>query len=176
MESKTDLANPQPPVDESILKPKPTRKTPNFTPEHRQALAERMRKVNADRIAKSKSAENAKVREQKALEKDAKRKELEAEIERLKLEASQAPKFVAPIPKKTRQPKPRQDDHEPNYDELIAKARERPAPAPAPSPAQESDDDTEPEPTPVKARKPRAQKAPEPAPIYQPPKFIVKFL
>ena len=179
MDSNTDLANQIPPPNESILKPKPTRKTPNFTPEHRAALSERMKKVNADRIAKSKSAENAKLREQKALEKEQKRKELEAEIEKLKLEAAQAPKFVAPLPKKERVRKPREDDHEPNYDALIAKARERTTISA--DHVYESEDDTQPEPSPVKQRKPRApakspELAPAAAPVYQAPKLVVKFL
>jgi hypothetical protein len=168
MEAEQDLDK-NPPLNDSILKPKPTRKAPNFTPEHRAALAERMKKVNADRIAKSKSAENAKIREQKALEKEQKRLELEAEIEKLKMEASQAPKMVAPLPKKERKSKPREDDHEPNYDQLIAKARERREVVVHTVP---SDEESEPEPAPVKQRKPKTPKAEK----LEPPRPVCKFL
>ena len=171
MEGNQDLEKTQP-LNDSILKPKPVRKAPNFTPEHRAALAERMKKVNADRIANSKSAENAKIREQKALEKEQKRKELEAEIEKLKQEAAAAPKMVAPRPKKERKSKPREDDHEPDYDQLIAKARERREVILHTVP---SDDESEPDPAPVKQRKPKIPKA-EVAVKIEPPRPVCKFL
>jgi hypothetical protein len=158
----------QPLGEENILKPK-TRKAPSFTPEQRQAMSERMRKVNADRIANSKNADAIKAREAKAVEKEAKRKELEAEIERLKAEALAKSQPLAKLPKKPKTRKPPADLHEPNYDELLEKARAKPAQAPVQEEESESEEDVPP--PPKTPRKPRAKTV---APAE--PKLVVKFL
>ena len=164
-------------TDDSILKPK-ERKRPNFSPEHRAALAERMRKVNETRIANSKTAVNAKLAEEKKIEREAKKKELELEIERLKAEAAAAgPRLAAP-PKivKPRKPKPVEEDDK-GYEELLAKAREVRKPAPAPVatlPAESETEESEYEPMPRRKRAPR--KAAEPAAPVTAPRVMCKFV
>ena len=168
-------------LDESILKPK-ERKRPNFSPEHRAALAERMRKVNETRIANSKSTANAKIAEEKKIAREAKKKELEAEIERLKAEAVAAGPRLAPVPKirKPRAPKMEEPEDD-GYDQLLQKAREvrKPPRAPAPPPTPElSETESEYEPVPRRKR----QSAPKPlaaaaAPVIPAaPKIICKFV
>lgn len=161
------------PLDDSILKPK-QRKAPSFTPEQRQVMSDRMKKVNAERIAKSKSAEQQKVRDQKNLEKEQKRIELEQEIERLRKEVQEQPARLQPIPKKKYVRKVKElPEHEPNYDQLIQKAREvRRVKLPEPDPETDTESDDEPIPPP-KARKPRVSKQPTQP---EPPKLICKFL
>jgi len=110
------------PTEDAILKPQ--RRKPNFTPEQRAALAERMRKVNADRIAKAKGPDKIKEEEEKKQTKEQKRKELEEEIERLKQEAQKNRSKLEPVPKarKPRVKKPESDDE---FEEnLLKKARE----------------------------------------------------
>lgn len=171
-------------LDESILKPK-ERKRPNFSPEHRAALAERMRKVNETRIANSKSAANAKLAEEKKLAREAKKKELEAEIERLKEEAVAAGPRLAPVPKikKPRAPKMEEPEDD-GYDQLLQKAREvrKPPRAPTPPPPPEySETESEYEPVPRRKRpsskKPAASPAPTPAPVVPTvPRIMCKFV
>lgn len=160
-------------IDDSILKPK-QRKAPAFTPEQRAAMSERMKKVNASRIANSKSAEQQKVKEQKNLEREQKRLELEKELERLRTEAQLEPPRLQPVPKKKYVRKEKDTlDHDPKYDELIQKVREvKRVQIPPP----ESDSESEDEPTPPpKTRKPRAVKTQAPA-QPEPPRVVCKFL
>jgi len=149
------------PLDDTILKPK-QRRAPNFTPEQRAAMSERMRKVNEARIANSKAAETQKIKEEKAAAKAAKKKELELEIERLKEEAAKAPK-LAPIPKKKYPRKVKEEDPDSDgYEELLAKTREvKRSPSPEPEPVVE--------PTPRQRKAPASR---EPAA----PRIVVKFL
>ena len=163
-------------MDDSILKPK-ERKRPNFTPEHRAALEERMRKVNETRIANSKTAVNAKLAEEKRIEREAKKKELELEIERLKAEAAAAAPRLAPPPKivKPRKPKPVEEDDK-GYEELLAKAREVRKPAPVPPPPAESEtEESEYEPMPRRKRAPKKAAA-EPAAPVTAPRVMCKFV
>jgi hypothetical protein len=158
--------DPQPPQD-SILKPR-QRRAPNFTPEQRAAMSERMRKVNEARIANSKAAETQKIREEKQAQKEAKKKELEAEIERLKLEAAKAPK-LAPPPKKKYPRKVKEEEFDSDgYDDLLAKTREvKRYPSPEPESVAA--------PPPVATPKRRATPAQSPAaPVA--PRIVVKFL
>jgi len=155
-------------AEENILKPK-TRKAPAFTPEQRQAMSERMKKVNADRIANSKNADAIRAREAKAVEKEQKRKELEDEIEKLKSEAITNSQPLAKLPRKPKARKPPSDLHEPNYDELLEKARAKPATVQVQEDASESEEDIPP--PPKTPRKPRAKTV---APAE--PKLVVKFL
>jgi hypothetical protein len=161
------------PLDESILKPK-QRKAPSFTPEQRQAMSDRMKKVNAERISKSKTAEQLKVREQKNLEKEQKRIELEQEIERLRKEVAEQPARLQPVPKKKYARKVKEmPEHEPNYEQLIQKTREvKRVQIPDPEPETDSESDDEP-PPPPKSRKPRVSKQPTQP---EPPKLVCKFL
>lgn len=164
----------QPPLDvptDSILKTR-QRRAPNFTPEQRAAMSERMRKVNEARIANSKAAETQKMREEKQAQKEAKKKELEAEIERLKLEAAKAPK-LATLPKKKYPRKVREEEADSDgYDELLAKTREvkrYPSPEPEPIPTAPT--------RPKRAPAPREAPGPASAPAAPvAPKIVVKFL
>jgi hypothetical protein len=158
----------QPPED-SILKPK-QRKSPNLTPEQRAAAAERLRKINAERIAKSKSAQDQKLKEQKQAEKEAKKKELMEEVERLKQRALANAVPLAKIPKKKYVRKQKEEEYSDGeeYEELLRKVREIPIKEPEP--------EYEPEPEPVR-RAPRTRSVKEPAPVaVAPPKIVCKFL
>jgi hypothetical protein len=159
-----DLAQP----DESILKPR-VRKSPNFTAEQRAAMSERMKRVNAERIAKARAKpENAtqeRLRQEAEQAKLAKQKELEDEIERLKQEAAAAPK-LAKIPR-ARKPKVPKDDAA-ELDVLVQKARQR-APAPVPSPDQ-TDVESEDEEIPPPPKLRRAKKS------IDVPRIVAKFL
>jgi hypothetical protein len=165
----SDLAQYPIQEEESVLKPR-VRKSPNFTPEQRQAMSERMKKVNAERIAKARARPENATREQMLKEAEenrlAKQKELEAEIERLKAEAALAPK-LAKIPK-TRKPKLPKDDSAEMVDALIQKARERNR---APSPVESESESEEEVPPPPKTR--RTKKT---IPELQAPKVVAKFL
>lgn len=161
--------------DDSILKPR-TRKPPSFSIEQRHAMSERMKKVNADRIAKARAKpENAKAEEtRKAAEelKAAKQAELEAEIERLKTEAAAAPK-LAKIPRGRKPKVPKEEKDVAELDALVKKVKERKPPAPTPSP-EETDVESEDELPPPTKHKPRARKQiGESAPV---PKVVAKFL
>lgn len=164
-------------TDESILKPK-ERKRPNFSPEHRAALAERMRKVNETRIANSKSAANAKIAEEKRLARETKKKELEAEIERLKAEAVAAGPRLAPVPKIKKERKPKmQEPEDDGYDQLLQKAREVRKPAPPPPTPEYSETESEYEPVPRRKRQPTNKPAAAPVPVVPAaPKIICKFV
>lgn len=154
-----------PEANDSILKPKPERKRPNFSPEYRAALADRMRKVNQDRIANSAKTQNAKLIEERKIAREAKKAELEAEIEKLKAAALAEGARLAPVTKvrKPREPK-LPDDKE--FDSLISKAKEaNQARGRKVAPEPESED-SDPEP-PKRVKKPAARTAP-PAPAPQP--------
>lgn len=167
----TDAQQASQPIDESILKTKPERKRPNFTPEHRAALAERMKKVNADRIANSKTHVNARLVEERKAVREAKKKELDAEIERLKQQAlADGPRLesVKKTPRKPREVKLPFDEKE--YDDLIAKVKSmnemREKAKKQVIEESESEDDPEP---PKRVKKPtQAKTAPAPAPAPQP--------
>jgi len=154
--------------DENILKPR-VRKSPAFTPEQRAAMSERMKKVNADRIAKARSKpENAKAEETRKAAEDAKlakQAELEAEIERLKQEAAAAPKLAkTPRARKPRVPKEEKEVAE--LDALVKKAKERQV---VPDETDiESEEDVPPPPKITRARKSIAVPAPA--------KVVAKFL
>jgi hypothetical protein len=160
----SDLAIPEV-EDENILKPR-VRKSPAFTPEQRAAMSERMKKVNADRIAKARSKpENSKAEETRKKAEDAKlskQAELEAEIERLKQEAAAAPKLAkTPKPRKPRVPKEEKEVAE--LDALVKKAKERQV---VPDETDiESEEDVPPPPKITRARKSIAV-----------PKTVAKFL
>lgn len=80
MEAQQVEAQPAAPIDEPILK---ERKKPNFTPEYRAQLAERMKRVNSDRIAKARAANKDKMVaevEQKSL----KKQQMETELAELR--------------------------------------------------------------------------------------------
>lgn len=164
-----DLEQTQPiQPEESILKPR-VRKSPSFTPEQRAAMSERMKKVNADRIAKARAKpENAKLEEARKAAEDAKlakQQELEAEIEKLKQEAAAAPK-LAKVPKAR---KPRAQKEVAELDALVKKARERQvAPSPEASDS-ESEDDVPPPPKQTRGRR-------QSVPAVQAPKVVAKFL
>jgi len=164
METPADLASQ--PLDESILKPKPQRRAPSFTPEQRKAMSDRMKKVNADRIANSKTTEARLVKEKTREEK---KKQLEEELRLLKEEVKSAPARLAPVPKKKPVPNPKVYDP---YDDLIDQVKEvrkaKQAVAVAPEPEPESEE--EPEPAPLKTRKPRQPKPPAE------PKIVCKYL
>ena len=162
-----DLAEPEI-QDENILKPR-VRKSPAFTPEQRAAMSERMKKVNADRIAKARAKpENASAEEARKQAEDlkaTKQAELEAEIERLKQEAAAAPKLA----KTTRARKPRVPKEEKEVaqlDALVKKVKERQV---VPD---ETDVESEEDIPPPPARPSRARKQ-----LSTPPaKVVAKFL
>lgn len=161
-----DLEQTQPiEQEESVLKPR-VRKAPSFTPEQRAAMSERMKKVNADRIAKARAKpENAKLEELRKAAEDAKlakQQELEAEIEKLKQEAAAAPKLA----KTPRARKPRVPKEDPALDALVKKARERQI-APSPDVSESESEDDLPPPPKSRSRKQSAVKA---------PKVVAKFL
>jgi len=164
-----DLAEPEI-QDENILKPR-VRKSPAFTPEQRAAMSERMKKVNADRIAKARAKpENASAEEARKQAEDlkaAKQAELEAEIERLKQEAAAAPK-LAKTPRARKPRVPKEEKEVAQLDDLVKKVKAR---QPTPSP-DETDVESEEDIPPPPARPSRARKQ-----LSTPPaKVVAKFL
>jgi len=156
------------PQDDNILKPR-VRKAPSFSVEQRAAMADRMRKVNQARIEKARSKpENAvaeEARKQAEELKAAKQAELDAEIERLKLEAAKVPK-LAKIPKAR---KPRVDKGVAELDALVEKVKERKQPVPADETDVESEDEYVPPP-------PRVSRARKTIAVPAPVKVVAKFL
>ncbi len=148
---------PAAPIDEPILK---ERKKPNFTPEYRAQLSERMKKVNADRIAKSRAANKDKL-VQEVEAKALKKLQMETELAELRKKVAMQEEVKKKV-KKEAPPKRAQQvqvismpDPEDNTDDdmsdvdleqpkqiVILKAKkskaaakkEEPAPQPAPTP------------------------------------------
>jgi len=159
-------------VEESILKPR-TRKSPNFTPEQRAMMAERMKKVNAARIANSKKSAATEAKEQAAIQREARKKELEEEIERLKRDALAASTKLEKIPRKKAIPKV---DDGSELKELTEKAKSRPKKVVVQEPEseEESEDDVPPPPPRKPIIRKKIEKTPEVvAPI---PQVRAKFL
>lgn len=155
MEAQQVEAQPAAPIDEPILK---ERKKPNFTPEYRAQLAERMKKVNADRIAKARAANKDKMVEEveaKAL----KKKEMETELAELRKKVGMQEEIKKRVKKEKPAPKAPQV-------QVIS----------MPDPDDETDDDMSDveleQPKQiliVKTKKPRAKKAPQPKEDVLPP-------
>ncbi len=158
MESSSQPNAPDFKPDETILK---TRKSPNFSPEQRAAMSERMKAVNANRIANSKKSAATEAKEQAAVQREARKKELEEEIENLKLEAIASSTKLAKIPKK--KPVPKVDDGS-DFKELIDKTKKRVV-VQEPESELESEDEVQPPPRKPSIRK----KIPEPvvAPVVR---------
>jgi len=160
-------------VEESILKTR-TRKSPNFTVEQRQAMAERMKKVNEARIANSKKSAATEAKEQAAAQREARKKELEEEIERLKLEALASSTKLAKIPKK--KPVPKVDDGS-ELKELTEKIKARPKKVQVQEPESEEESDEEDVPPPPRKQtiRKKVEKIPEPV-VVPVPQIRAKFL
>jgi len=162
MESSSQPNAPDFKPDETILK---TRKSPNFSPEQRAAMSLRMKAVNANRIANSKKSAATEAKEQAAVQREARKKELEQEIENLKLEVISSNTKLAKIPKK--KPVPKVDSGE-DFKELVEKTKKRVVVQEPESELESEDEDVPPPPRKPTIRK-KIEKTTEPvvAPIVR---------